>query len=342
MSEVFIFSLSEPCVKVSQISIPVSRVKNRWYIVSLTSSLFVLEQDSSVYEFQLPSPGRYAIYNQELLPLSSSYSKTLLVSDIDGTLLKRTEEGMQAYQSFIKFWIQHFEFNGSLLVYNTGRSTVEYQEIKEFLYEPDLLITLIGNYAYKFGENAEEVLQEDYREVLKEFTSEDWNADVVHEILLEKYEFLRSCHVEATTLNIFFTVPDHIVERHFREMKTFLKNKEKTTIRGLCFACKCVASKQHLFDEHFFEVLPTFSGKNMGIIYAQKKFGFSDENTLIAGDSQNDIDMFKHPCWGVLVANAEPNITAWIKKKSRHQKYQSAHSYANAVVEALTKFQIEY
>ena len=88
-----------------------------------------------------------------MLPINNNlYSKILLISDIDGTLYKENPEALQALDLFNKFWISNFEFNGSKLVYNTGRAINELHQYKNMLLMPDLIITVIGSYAYEIND----------------------------------------------------------------------------------------------------------------------------------------------------------------------------------------------
>jgi len=70
----------------------------------------------------------------------NEYCKTLLVTDIDWTVFHHNPEGLLGYKTFIDFWIKNLEFNNSVLVYNTARPMVGYEEVKPYLYEPDLLV----------------------------------------------------------------------------------------------------------------------------------------------------------------------------------------------------------
>ena len=228
-------------------------------------------------------------------------------------------------------------FNGSILVYNTGRSFPFYEEAKPLLYEPDMLFVGLGSQAYRFDENGEGVFDENYENSLKNAKG-SFNSQIFLNQLYENFEFLNGTLKALAEYNVFFIVPDEIINEHYKAIKKFVKNKENESRQGIIIKGKCVASKHYLITEQFLEITPNFTGKNVGLEYAQKVFGFGNPDTFTAGDSQNDIDLFKSPVAGVLVGNAEERISNWLNKKPRPLIYKSQLNYANAVIEGLEKF----
>jgi hydroxymethylpyrimidine pyrophosphatase-like HAD family hydrolase len=57
-------------------------------------------------------------------------------------------------------------------------------------------------------------------------------------------------------------------------------------------------------------------GKYAPVRYARQKYGFDASQTLVAGDSGNDIPMFKGDENGVIVGNLAPEMLEWYNKLS--------------------------
>lgn len=318
--------------------VQVSYFKGRWFLYSFLSSSFrlVSSMQPAVF-FELPCQGDYALHKKEVIPIKSSHKRVLLVSDIDGTLFYKSDEACLAYSNFSKFWIQNFLLNDSYLVYNTGRSIQDYSELKETLLAPDLLITTNGNIIYGFNEFGEELLQSDYSEILPEYFDLNWSSSDLHECLIQRFEILQKCPTKLTPHKILYKISDKDLPIYIEEIKQFVLNennefRKEKQIKGKAFALKC-----GMIRKHFIEIIPRHSGKHLGIIYPQRKYGFENKDTLFAGDSPNDIDAFKCPVHGVLVGNSEELLIKWFQKKPRPLKYYSSLNYANAIVEALTR-----
>jgi sucrose-6-phosphatase len=339
MSVIYIYDLDfRSNMLLNSVQVSLTREGNHWGYFCIDSLEFTIEYEGQSHTYELPTSGKYALYSQELIKITPSAKKILFVSDLDGTLYKETPEALQAYDRFVKFWIKYFQFNGSKLVYNTGRSVSGYREVKHSLYIPDLAILQIGSYGYSLDQTGDLVLQEDYRTVLSDIPTDGWNPEVLAEALKDEFEFLKPLEHEVHPLNVFFIIPDDLTHQHFKSIKKFIKNKSNEPRKGLVLSAKCVASKHLLVNDHFLEVYPHFSGKQVGIVYCQRVFGFGNEDTVVSGDSSNDIDMFKFPVHGVLVGNAEPGIVDWIQRKPRPLKSYSQLKYADAVTDFLQKF----
>ena len=339
MSEVFIYKyLDNVIITANSVNIPLTKHRNCWYLALIPELAFSVELNNKIIHYKIPSIGKYAIYNNELLPISNSYKKILLVSDVDGTLYKENAECLNALNSFNRFWISNFEFNGSKLVYNTGRSIAFYSEIKDILLIPDTIITVVGGYAYKFNEYKTPCLLEDYDLILNDYIHGDWDPFLIYQLLLEKFPCLAGCFANILSRRVLMIVPDAVINQYYEEISEFLQNKNREERKGKCMMSRIVYTHQWLVGEAFFEIMPIYSTKKLGVLYFQRKFGFSLENTLAAGDSMNDKELLKYCANSVLVGNAEPNIVKWVNKKNRPNVYHSQLSYANAIVEALEKF----
>ena len=78
----------------------------------------------------------------------------LLVADLDGTLFERNQLAKDAAERFTRHWICYHMFNGSKLVYNTGRSLEDVLVIwaEGFdLPHADVVATCVGSSVYNMN-----------------------------------------------------------------------------------------------------------------------------------------------------------------------------------------------
>ena len=342
MSRIYIYKDShDTIIKVNDDIIPLIKHKNCWYLAIIPGLYFTYESKTNITQHSIPQISEYALYKNELLPINNNlYSKILLISDIDGTLYKENPEALQALDLFNKFWISNFEFNGSKLVYNTGRAINELHQYKNMLLMPDLIITVIGSYAYEINDYWNEKLMLDYDHILNDYIEGDWDSFLLYQLLIEKFSDLRSCFSNILSRRVLLIVPHSFLSQYYNELEEFIINKNKEIRKGKCMMGRLLCSQQWLVGESFLDSIPCYCTKNTGNVYSQRKLGFSNENTLCAGDSMNDIDMFNNGTHGVIVANAEPSLVKWFNQENRPLVYQSAFNYANGIIEALQQFKI--
>ena len=340
MPEIYVYKHQDSLeIWSSSIQILAKHIKGRWFLYSIPSLDFELKiADCPSQTYSIPSPDTYALFKEELIPISNASKKVLLVSDVDGTIISNTQDSLVAMAEFSRFWIQNFMFNGSRLVYNTGRPIDLYLEYREILMDPDTCINVIGTVAYELDENGNPIVQSDYSQILKDYIDDSWNSQALYDSVLEKFDFLRDCSVQIVPTRVLFQIPDVYLPDYLELIKQYTENSEDELRHGYIVKGRVLVSKQWLIDTHFVELLPAYSGKHLGIIYSQIKYGFTNEETIFAGDSPVDIDGLKYPVTGVIVANAEPSLVAWLNKKPRPLTYQSSLKYGYAIVEALSNF----
>ena len=62
--------------------------------------------------------------------------------------------------------------------------------------------------------------------------------------------------------------------------------------------------------EHWYEAVLHGNGKGAGMQHACRILGVPVENSVAIGDSENDLDMFRHAGWSVAMGNASPAVQA--------------------------------
>jgi sucrose-6-phosphatase len=337
MSEVFLYSKAEE-IGINSDDLPVEFTvfKAKWLRFTIFGQSFTVTTPNTVNTYTLPNSGRYAIYRGEVISISESHKKVLLISDLDHTLISNDEHIMAIYYNFIKFWIEFCEFNDSVLIYNTGRNIPQYNSVKPKLFEPDLLIGVVGNVAFTFDELGNEIEEAGYTKMINEIKDKDWDINILIHELEDQFEQLRIYDKHFSYKSVYFMVPNKIYESIKNDVKIFVRNSAKVERSGRCMAGQVMTTKKFDKDRYFVDIHPKTSGKHLAVQYGQMKFGFDNENTIVAGDSLNDEDALKWPCLGVIVANSEEHLLNWFHKKHRPHKYISQLSYANAVKEAVS------
>jgi hydroxymethylpyrimidine pyrophosphatase-like HAD family hydrolase len=92
-------------------------------------------------------------------------------------------------------------------------------------------------------------------------------------------------------------------------------------------------------DHRYIDFTPLEGGKYAPVAYCQTLFNLPTDQTLVAGDSGNDILMFQNQDHGVIVRNHTPEVAEWLKEhgSSLVNKFVSEHKYADAIVDALQR-----
>ena len=281
--------------------------------------------------YSLTEPGRYAGYKGDIIRLREGGRPVLLITDLDGTLLEeRNPVAEAATLRFARYWLQNHYFTGSRLVYSTGRSLEEFQMLKVPLLEPDLLITCVGSDAYTMDSEGCYQAREDY---IKLLSSEPWDTTQVSSLLDERFPWL--VKPDARLDFRFKTwrmaqVTD--LADHEAELKEFLRQPESVPPFKVHISGKG--------DLRYLDFTPICGGKRAGVRFCKSFFGFGDLETLIAGDSGNDLSMLRGVERAVLPANRQDDVDAWFHKKPRGEhKYISDQFFADAIVEALQKLE---
>jgi hydroxymethylpyrimidine pyrophosphatase-like HAD family hydrolase len=337
MSEIYLYDKTGGVrVLENRIELEKTRFKLKWLRFVVEGLEFELETTIEKKTIILERIGRFAIYRDEIIELNSVNKRVLLVSDLDKTLRSSFPPAMSMYYSFIKFWIANCEFNSSVLIYNTARNLEEYSLIKPTLFEPDLLVGFVGNAAFTFDEQGNEVEETGYAKMICDMTDKDWDVRILIEEIEEEFEMLRSCKKVYNLNTVYFVFPEAEYINIQENVKKFVKNPGKEVRKARCMRGKLIISKQHNADGLFIYIHPITSGKHLAIQYGQLKFGFENHETIVAGDAMSDKEALNWPCPGVIVANSEESLFRWFHKKNRPNTYISKYSYADAVKEAVS------
>lgn len=168
------------------------------------------------------------------------------------------------------------------------------------------------------------------------FDTNNWDAEILASSLKENFSWLRIPDKPYIfPFKVWMMASNSDVLREFKGMKDKLKNRESREFQGKVLKVRTILSGSG--DYRYIDFTPFKGGKSMGVLYAQRIFGFDVNRTIVAGDSGNDITMFKGREHGVITGNAQGELLNWFWEKKRENKYVSQCYYADAVIEACEK-----
>lgn len=232
----------------------------------------------------------------------------LFVSDIDDTLLGNSlalidlTEALQAASNLI-------------IIYNSSQPCTSLrQTLTRFpeLPPPNYLIGALGTEIEEGGSG----------KFLPQYTphlSQGWQRDKVVAIVEEMSLTARASKYQ-TPLKVSYDVPD---------AASYTRVVQALQIAGL--KAKVVYSGGKNLD-----IIPHSAGKMAGIEYLQHKLDVQHESVVVAGSSDENIEMFVPPYKGIVVANADPNL----KARQDDHIYHARFAYAEGVLEGLRFWQV--
>lgn len=243
-------------------------------------------------------------------------SKFLLVTDLDHTLV-----GDDFAHEQLNQWLIEQRSQGSKLVYSTGRSLIRYRELttEAPLIDPDILIASVGTEIYpNLGDQPDPA----WSEVL----SNNWDrAEIV-----------------ATTVHFADLVPQAETEQCPFKVSFFLT--EDASIEVLPQLDH--ALKQRGLDVQFIyssgkdlDIVPRRADKGAAMTFIRETLGFAPEQTIVCGDSGNDIALFAAGTErGVIVGNAQSELLRWHRENVSEFRYLAKGHCAAGILEGLEYF----
>jgi sucrose-6F-phosphate phosphohydrolase len=204
-----------------------------------------------------------------------------IISDIDGTLLG-DNEGLMAFNGYIGSFRDRV-----FLVYATGRSYDEFINAVEHdgLLWPDAVIASTGADIYiRKGDGYERDLN-----WLKAINIGGWDVGKIRAIL-DDFPGLQSQTARNEYKASYYMDADRQKELEATVKKLMNDNK---------IGAKIIASHGIYLD-----VLPQNCDKGEAALHLVKSLGLSPGDVIVAGDSENDVDLFIKFRHGIIVGNA--------------------------------------
>lgn len=217
---------------------------------------------------------------------------TALITDIDGTLVG-DPAGLAALNEYIAQNRRDF-----YLVYATGRCMDEYVEVlgRGILIEPDAAIINTGA---DIIINTNDGLKAAARWHDK-IADASWHADKVIKALTGVKGITTQAHLSKNKV-CYFAEP-RAAEETSRKVKKVL-------------AQAGIKAKIIISHGKYIDILPEKCDKGEAAMFLMKTAGIKNENVIVAGDSENDLDLFLKFKRGIVVSNALENLKNALKGK---------------------------
>ncbi len=243
--------------------------------------------------------------------------KFLLITDLDNTLVG-DDEALDRLNHQLR---EHRKRYGSLLVYSTGRSRELYQQLRaeKSLLEPDALILAVGtlifyNGSYTPDSTWHEILSQGWDRARIESITAPF-PDLVVQPASEQNEFKVSFYVEPEQAAVLIPRLKNLMLEHELDVQF-------------------VYSSGHDLD-----ILPTRGNKGSALIFLRHAMGMEREETVVCGDSGNDLAMFAvNESLGIIVGNAQTELLDWHHANPSADRYLATAYCAGGIAEGLNYF----
>ena len=241
----------------------------------------------------------------------NTQTKCYIVTDLDNTLVGNAI----ATQEFNQKILNCGDRVG--LIYATGRSYESAKQLQttENLLEPQYWITGVGSEIYKNG-----ILDSSWSEHLKA----QWNRKKIHTLALEFSELLPQPSASQNEFKISFYLHDD----NSKEILTQLRDRIATA----GFAAQLIYSSNEDLD-----ILPIRCDKGLAMRHLMTALKINNANTIVCGDSGNDIGLFKQDTFGIIVNNAQIELLNWYKDRGGDMIYYANNDHAAGILEGLDR-----
>ena len=249
--------------------------------------------------------------------IAPNMSPFLFVTDLDNTLVGDDAALIRLNQELDS----HRQQYNSKIVYATGRSLYLYRLLAEAksLLKPDALITSVGTEMY-FDEKHEEYDPE-WAEVL----SQGWNRESIVEIASQFSQLQSQPKSEQNPFKISYYLAESVAKDTIAQLRTAL-NKNG-------FKIKLIYSAGQDLD-----LLPRNGDKGLAVKFLRRRWNIAAEQTMVCGDSGNDVSMFQGQEKGLIVGNAKPELLEWYKANKNDNLYLAQSICAGGILEGLKHF----
>ncbi|MCT7951097.1 sucrose-phosphate phosphatase [Ancylothrix sp. C2] len=248
--------------------------------------------------------------------MSSSF---LLVTDLDNTLVGDD----QALAHLNRHLQNHRTTYGTKIVYSTGRSLTSYQQLRQEtqLLDPDALITSVGCEIYHQNSPNPDP-------AWSEILTPGWNRQLVINTAAEFSQLIPQPEPEQRPYKISYFLTQKDAENIIPKLQN---NLQKQNLK-----IKLIYSSNKDLD-----IIPQQADKGQAMQYLRKKWQIPSTQTVVCGDSGNDIAMFSAGTQkGIIVGNAQPELLNWHKSNPSPNHYLAKATCAGGILEGLKNFHL--
>ena len=248
---------------------------------------------------------------------ATSMNPFLFVTDLDNTLVGDD----LALSELNQHLDRHRQQYNSKIVYATGRSLYLYRLLAsaKCLLDPDALITSVGTEMYFDRQQSQ--FDPEWAKIL----SQGWDREKIVEIA-SQFEHLQSQpNSEQNPFKISYYLAEAVAEETIAGLKSALKDEG--------YNIKTIYSAGQDLD-----LLPKNGDKGLAVQFLRHKWNISPEQTIVCGDSGNDISMFKGQEKGLIVSNAKPELLEWYQANGSDNHYLANSTCAGGILEGMQHF----
>lgn len=293
--------------------------------------------------------GSYKLRSGELTPfLKASQSKSMLVADLDGTMIGEGNEAEAALAEFRDYWEESAALAGGVLVYNTGRSLGQFTGLLEakagLLPVPEVLITAVGTKIFLLDtENGSR------GSASGQFWIEDsawarsldyqWNLEAVRSVAQSIIDAYASTEREAAGAHWLDNGSEH-PHRIALSVRADILDTAMRTFRKMLEACDVQAQliTSGLGTWRYLDCVAVRAGKLNALEHVRKMYSVLPNNCMAAGDSGNDILMLGGRSPACVVGNAQPELLKWALHQPQNSRVVVADKQlARGVLEGLAR-----
>jgi sucrose-6-phosphatase len=255
----------------------------------------------------------------------------LLVTDLDDTLV-----GDDDAKDKLNQWLTDIREKVHL-VYSTGRSYTGHSldptdnsarrlQAEKSLLEPDYWVTSVGTEIYTKNSPDRDPIWD----LKLQSLSEGWDREAVVSIIAKSFPLLEpQPKADQGPWKVSFYLED------LASASALGKLRELLTANGL--PAQVIFSSR---SSHNVDIVPEAGNKGKATEYIREKLQMGLEQTVVCGDSGNDISLFEHQEHGVIVGKARQELLDWYeanKMKKPHLYKANAHC-ARGIIEGLDHF----
>ncbi|MBD2387041.1 sucrose-phosphate phosphatase [Cylindrospermum sp. FACHB-282] len=244
-------------------------------------------------------------------------TKFLFVTDLDHTLVGDDKTLAELSDRLER----HRQEHGTKIVYATGRSPILYREIQKEknLLTPDALVLSVGTEIYLNGSDTTDA---GWVEIL----TPGWDRELVLSITKQFRELVRQPDTEQRPFKVSFFLQQDAALNVIPKLEAELQ-KSKLNI-------KLIYSSGIDLD-----IVPLTSDKGQAMQFLRRKWEFAAEQTVVCGDSGNDIALFAVGNErGIIVGNARPELLQWHNEYPADYRYLAQNFCAGGIIEGLKYF----
>ncbi|TAF05556.1 MAG: sucrose-phosphate phosphatase [Nostocales cyanobacterium] len=243
-------------------------------------------------------------------------TKFLFVTDLDHTLVGDDQALVELSDRLQRHRQQH----GTKIVYSTGRSPLLYRELQQEknLFSPDALVLSVGTEIYH---NGSDIPDPEWSEIL----SPGWQRE--------------------TILTITHKFPELVLQPESEQRPFKVSFFLKAEFSGILPQLEAELQKSQLNIKLIYssgidlDILPLTSDKGQAMQFLRQKWKFAAEQTVVCGDSGNDIALFAvGKERGIIVGNARPELLQWHNQNPADYRYLAQNFCAAGIIEGLKYF----